>query len=225
MTRKVIKQKLNKTFFIILVLIGLSATAGAQMRLGGPNIPPKRELKITQGMTTSATDVEQKYELELTPEIAKMLDSSVCLRLKELPDEFLYQYGVKNRSQLLNLHFGKPMANYIIGTQGLTFTGSWEVPVLSDNEPIALAEVLPAGNEQYRLSGFGSAEFAKLIYNYEYKDLIVGFLRIYGSAVNYFYLQKDNKNVFVKTYDYQSRTLDLKSEYSFIDIINSLYNE
>jgi len=219
------RQNIIKILVFVLALIGLSATAGAQMRLGGPNIPPKSELKITQGMTTSATDVEQKNELELTPEIIKMVDSFVCLVINGLPDEYLYQYGVKNRSQLLNLQFGKPMANYIIGTQGLTFTGSWEVLVSSDNEPITLATVRLVENGRYEAIGFGSTEFAKLIYNYEYKDLIVGFLRIYGSGVDYFYLQKDNKDVFVRTHDHQSRTLDLITEYSFIDIINSLYNE
>jgi uncharacterized protein YcgL (UPF0745 family) len=195
MTKKVTKQKLSKMLFIILALISLSTTAKSQS-------------------TFLDAHSAQKDELKITPEITKVLKSDICMFFKNVPDEILNNYGIKNMSQLLNLQLGKPIPMYVIDNQNLAFTGFWRLPILSDDEFIALATVKLADNEQYEIVDFGAVKLAKILNNYEHKNLIIGILRVYKQNADYLYIQKNNQDIFVKMSDLNGK------KYSLSDIIN-----
>ena len=72
----------------------------------------------------------QKNELKVTPEIEEMLVAKV----KELPERFHSEHGIKNKEQLEKLRIGKPIPVYEISNGELKFTDLWNVPVLSDGE-------------------------------------------------------------------------------------------
>ncbi len=195
MTKIVTKQKLSKILFITIVLIGLGATVKTQN-------------------TFLSSDSAQKAELKITPIISKALESDICMFLKNVPDEMLNNYGIKNMSQLLNSQLEKPIPMYVIDDQNLRFTGLWRLPVLSDDEFIALATVKLADNDQYEIVDFGAAKLAKIINDYDHKNLIIGILRVYKQNADYLYIQKENNDIFVKMSDLNGK------EYSLSDIIN-----
>jgi hypothetical protein len=166
--------------------------------------------------------VANKSELNMTPEITEMLNSFIFSQIKNLPEDaprgFLATYGATNRSQLTNLQFGKPIPKYSIEDENLTFTGYWEVPMISaDNELLCFQTIKLEDNGQYGRAG-GSARMAELVRNYEYKDLIIGILN-YGK-ISCLIIRKENQDIF-QMYDYATREY-LKNEYSFSEILNLL---
>ena len=157
-----------------------------------------------------------KSELEMTPEITKMLINDAS-RLKNWSDESLsLNYDIKDRSQLEHLHLGKPIPLYIFVDENLTFSGKWNVPVMSDGEPLIFTRIKLEDDGQYSLAGGGSnPKLAKIIHNYEHKGLIIGCLDYH--PLYYLIIRKDNQDIFVKMYDSTD-----KNEYSFSDVLNLL---
>jgi len=161
--------------------------------------------------------VADKSELILTPEITEML-----ITQSYTPDEKFVGYGIKNRAQLENLHLGKPIPQYTVDiyNENLIFTGKWHILVMSDGEHLFRTSVQLEDDGQYRWAGSGSsAEFAAFIQNYEYKDLLIGFLHI--SRNGFLIFRRDNKDIFVKEYDWKTGEY-YKTEYSLSEIINHL---
>jgi hypothetical protein len=195
MTRKVKKQKLSKILLLVFALVGLNTVVKAQNIFFDANSAQENELKIT-------------------PKMVKVVENSIGTFLKDVPEEMLKNYGIQNMSQLLNTQLGTPIPVYMIDNQNLRFVDLWRLPILSDDEFIALATVKHTDNEQYEVIDFGAAKLAKIIGNYEHKDRIIGILRVFEQNTDYLYIQKDNKNVFVKTFDLKGK------EYSLNEIIN-----
>ena len=109
---------------------------------------------------------------------------------------------------------------YVLENENLKFKGVWAIIVMSGDDPLFFTEVKLDVNGQYKWAGSGSAEWAKSIYNYEYKDLIVGFLGVRSpSGKNYLIIRKENKDIFVEVYDYSTQEW-FKKEYSFSELIN-----
>jgi len=164
--------------------------------------------------------VANKSELKITPEITEMLDSTRFSHLRNHSDKVLSDCGIK-RSQLENFDLGKPIPMYTIVDEKLTFTGFWEVPVISEGEPFYLANIKLDDDEQYRWAGDGYTPLAEIIHNYEHKDLIIGVLKVrYGWG--YLIIRKDNQDVFVQIYDDATYQYDLKNEYGFSEILDLL---
>jgi hypothetical protein len=163
--------------------------------------------------------IANKSELKLTPEMEKMVISMIDLGYKNVSDEMLPKYGIKNRSKLMNLHLGKPIPLYRIIDDNLTFIGWWDVPVMSDGEPVLLTSVNLKDDGEYTFGG-ASVFRAALIHNYEHKDLIVGFLGTRSfNGIDYVIIRKENQDIFVGVSDYVTSE-PLKHEYSLSEIIN-----
>jgi len=161
--------------------------------------------------------VANKSELEITPEITEILNNSTFF--SGLSDESLSDLGIKNRTQLENLYFGKPIPiYYVIDNESLIFSGRWQVPVMSDGDPLFMTSVKLEDDGQYRWTGSGRS-WAETIHNYEHKDLIIGLL--YISRGPCLIIQKDNKDIFVQMYDFNTREY-FKNEYSFSELLNLL---
>jgi len=160
-----------------------------------------------------------KSELKLTPEITKTVVSMLDAVYKNVSDEMLPKYGIENRSKLENLHLGKPIPKYIIVNENLTFIGMWNVPVMSNGEPVLLARVELADDGEYLFVG-ASAHRARVIHNYEHKDFIVGFLGTRSfNGMDYVIIRKENQDIFVGMSDYVTNEI-FKHEYSLSEIIN-----
>jgi len=167
--------------------------------------------------------VANKSELELTPEITEMLVNDAYSILKNWSDESLSRWGIQDRSQYEHLHLGKPIPMYRIANENLTFTGCWQVPVMSNNEPFYVTTIILEDDGQYRLRGGGGVRAE--IFNYEYKDLIIGCLEVRDwcriTSDGYLIIRKDNQDIYVQLYDYATREY-LKNEYSFSELLNHL---
>jgi len=180
----------------------------------------ERATKLKEFRSRYYAYVANKTELIITPEIKKMVINEAS-RLRNSSDNDLNHYGIKNRAQLENVYPGKPIPQYIIENEDLTFTGEWDVFVMSAGEHLFLIKVKLEGDGQYRWVGT-SPFMVETIQNYEHKDLIMGSLKINPrSGWDYLIIRKDNKDIFVKTYDESTREF-FKTEYSFSDIINLL---
>jgi len=159
-----------------------------------------------------------KTELEITPEITKMLlleAQSHWSRIRD-NDEYLSHFGIKNGAQLEHLHLRKPIPIYTIVNENLTFIGRWYVHVMSNGEFFYSAIVQLEDDGKYSYVGGRSVEGTP---NYEHEDLIVGVLEMGRTA--FFIIRKDNKDIFVMAYDWRTGEY-YKNEYSFSEIINLL---
>jgi len=178
---------------------------------------PQREKEAQMRYYAQIAD---KTELTLTPELTEMLVNDAYSDHINSPDWSLSQWGIKERSQLEHLHLGKPIPRYRIVDENLTFEGRWEVPVMSNGEPLFFTNVELDNDGQYRKAGSSGGNTAEIIHNYEYKDLIIGCLgRLYG--IDYLIIRKDNQDVFVEM-DYSATGVYLKNAYSFNEVLNLL---
>ena len=165
--------------------------------------------------------VADKSELILTPELTEMLLSQAYSYWSSIKDddEYLSLFGIKNGAQIEHLQLGKPTPEYMIVNENLTFTGNWEVPVMSDGEPLFRTSVKLEDDGQYRFVGGGGATMVGTIHNYEHKDLVIGILGVPGGG-KYLIIRKDNTDIFVKGHN--SKTSEVFIEYSLSEIINLL---
>ena len=163
----------------------------------------------------------QKHELKITPEITEMLITEIYWDFLSHSDWSLSNFGITNRAQLENLQLGKPISKYRIDVdnENLIFTGEWEILVMSENEPLFITKV-DKDEEQYSNTGGGRARWAKILHNYEYKDLIIGYLE-FDREMNFYIIRKGHQDIFVQTYDRATREY-LKNEYSFSEVLNLL---
>jgi hypothetical protein len=130
---------------------------------------------------------------------------------------------ITNRAQLDTLHLGKSIPEYWIDfdNENLIFTGSWHVPVMSDNESLFMARV-SEGDGPYRFVGCLGGNIPEFIHDYEHKDLIIGFITKEGiGGMDYLIIRKDSKDIFVEVHNWERREI-LKSEYTFSELINLL---
>ena len=163
--------------------------------------------------------VADKSELILTPKLIEVLINRVFSHIESWPDEHLLHFGITNRPKLENLHPGKPVPRYSIVNENLIFTGSWEVPVMSDGEHFYMSTVKLEEDGKYSLAGGGSSRVQQAIQNYEHKDLLIGFIGV--GRRDYLIFRKDNNDIFVK-FDLEATGEVLKTEYSLSEIINLL---
>jgi hypothetical protein len=165
--------------------------------------------------------IADKSELTLTPELTEMLVNNAYSSHIDASDWLLSNHGIKDRAQLEHLHLGKPIPRYRIVNENLTFEGYWNVPVMSNGEPLFFTTVKLDDEYQYKWVGEAGGNKAEIIYNYEYKDLIVGCLGRFHPGMDYLIIRKDNQDIFVKMYDYETEEY-LKNEHSFNEVLNFL---
>ena len=188
-------------------------------------------LNLLKDLNLRAKEAQMKYyekianksELKLTPEITEMLINQAYSNHIDDSDEWLLVWGIKDRLQLEHLELGKPIPKYKIVEGNLTFIGYWEVLVMSDGEPLFFTRIKFDDDGQYGWGGSSSGgELEEIIHNYEYKDLIVGFLtKGFPNWKNYLIIRKENQDVFVEII-YDSTGEYLKNEYSFNEVLNLL---
>jgi len=162
-----------------------------------------------------------KNELIMTPEITEMLIAQAYSSHINDSEKELSNWGIKNRSQLEHLHLGKPIPEYSIDfdNEKLRFYGYWQMIVMSNNEPLLTTRVKLEDDGQYRWAGSGGAAQAKIIHNYEHKDLVIGGISIF-SSIRYLIICKDNKDIIVKVYD--QATDEYFKEFSLSEIIKQI---
>ena len=186
------------------------------------NLLKELHLRAKEARRKYFEKVANKSELELTPEITEMLINQAFSSQMTWSAHMLSDYGIKEKPQLEHLHLGKPIPLYEIIDENLTFIGSWEVPMMSNGEPLFFTRIKLENDGQYRWVGGGGSNLAKIIHDYEYKDLIIGFFEsklMNISHSGYLIIRKDNQDIFVKMYHYGEY---LKSEYSFNEVLNLL---
>jgi len=181
----------------------------------------------------------QKNELIVTPEMAKKIVAS----FKEIPDEYLSKFGIKNKSLLEHTHIGKPIPCYRIINEelkeifsynvarlydgkplSLNFTDIWNVPIMFEDEPLSFG-VFAFSNfsGSPRIVGTWFENITEHFQNYEDKDSIIGSLEVspLGGGIDFFIIKKEHKVLFVQVYD-EATGEYFGNEYNFSELINPI---
>jgi len=179
----------------------------------------------------------QKNELIVTPELEEM----VVMHIKNLPEEAYFDYGIKDKAQLENLHIGKPIPWYMIENEesqtlytfnasrvadgkslSLRFANTWNVPVMSEEEPLLFALIRFTDFGDPYISS-GNKNTIEHFHTYEHKDSIIGSVGVNPSnrGMDFLIIRKDNKDIFVEVYDETTKDY-FKNEYNFNDVINHI---
>jgi len=196
-----------RSYGIMVLLLSIFAIANAQVvekNILGSDIVKKIEIKIAP---------------KITPEIT---ERAVAPFIDNMSERDYSKYGIKNKSQLEKLNVGKPIPYYIINDGQLTFTDTWSVPLLSDGEPLFF-EIGAFSDGLYFFVDIGNANknIIEHIYNYEYKDSIIGSIGVttQGKGMDYLIIRKENRDIFVQVYD-EATSEYLINEYSLGEIIS-----
>jgi len=171
----------------------------------------------------SDTDIVKKIEVKVAPEITpEITERAVAPFINNMSERDYSKYGIKSKSQLEKLNVGKPIPYYTIYNGNLTFSDTWSVPLLSDGEPLFF-ETGAFSDGLYFFIDIGNANknIIEHIYNYEYKDSIIGSLGVTtsGKGMDYLIIRKENKDIFVQVYD-EATGEYCKNEYSFSEVVN-----
>ena len=151
----------------------------------------------------------KENELKLPPKIEEM----VVTKLKNEPVENFYRYGIKNEEQFEKLQLGRPIREYIITDKDTLMPQGWRVPVMYEGKALFLAQV-SARDAWFSTPGMGEG-----IHHYERKDLM-GILMVNLPGLGeYFYIRRENNDVFVQVFDFATRQY-FKNEYSLSEIIS-----
>ncbi|MCL2246002.1 MAG: hypothetical protein FWC10_02695 [Lentimicrobiaceae bacterium] len=186
----------------------------------------------------------EKKELKLTPEMKKI----VLTEIQDLSEKDYAEYGITDRSQLMNLHLGEPIPKYRIVNKklqdidisnvfhrlsegesiSLRFQNDWTVPVMSDESPLLFRNMRFADSEGNNFGGnyilSGTKNIIEHFHNYEYKDSIIGSVTITSSTLgmdDLLIIRKENQDVFVQVYDDATGEY-FKNEYRFSELLNLL---
>jgi len=182
------------------------------------NLMKERAAKERAAQRRYFEKIANKSELIMTPEIKEMVINSVI----NCSDQVLSNFRIKSRTQLENLQLGKPIPEYWIDldNNNLIFVGRWNIPVISANEePLVLVKVCITEEEQYIWEATGAAEMAQHFHNFKDNAFVIGSIGRSPRGLDYLIVRKDNKNIFVETYDYATREYFV-NEYSLSEIIN-----
>jgi len=171
----------------------------------------------------SDIDIVKKIEIKIAPKITpEITERAVAPFIDNMSERDYSKYGIKNKSQLEKLNVGKPIPYYIINDGQLTFTDTWSVPLLSDGEPLFF-EIGAFSDGLYFFVDIGNANknIIEHIYNYEYKDSIIGSIGVttQGRGMDYLIIRKENRDIFVQVYDEDTGEY-LINEYSLGEIIS-----
>jgi hypothetical protein len=162
-------------------------------------------LLLSYGLTVLNAQIEEKMH----PKIEEM----VVTKFKNEPVEKYYRYGIKNKEQFENLQLGRAIREYVINdTDTSLIPQGWRVPVMYEGKALFLAQV------SAREASFGSPSMGERIHHYERKDLM-GVLKVRGLPWEYFYIRRENKDVFIQVFDYATRQY-FKNEHNLSEIIN-----
>ena len=168
-------------------------------------------------------NVVKKIEIKVPPEITpEITERAIAPFINNMSERDYPKYGIKSKSQLEKLDIGKPIPYYIINDGQLTFTDTWSVPLLSEGEPLFF-ETGAFSDGLYFFVDIGNANknIIEHIYNYEYKDSIIGSIGVttQGKGMDYLIIRKENRDIFVQVYD-EATSEYLINEYSLGEIIN-----
>jgi len=218
------RRQIMKKLTLIISLLSVFVITNAQVD----------ETRILDSATV------QKNELKMTPEIEEM----VITTLKNWPEEFYSNRGINiNKEQLENLHLGKPIPWYNIKNEqlepistysvprmaagepfSLRFFGAWNVPVMSDGEPLLFGIIsFSTINGAPSLQEVGIKNTIEHFHNYEYKDSIIGSvgLSIRNMGMDFLIIRKEHKDIFVEVYDKATGEY-FKNEYGPDELITLL---
>lgn len=167
-------------------------------------------------MTGGINAFSQNQDLR-TMNVMKAVENSTAAFLDNIPDEILANYGIKYRAEIKRASAGLPIAVYTITHDTVSFTNTWRVPLLIDNEHRALFTVFLTPDGEYRIVDFGATILARELSAYQKDKNFRGLLRVYELHKD-FLIINDTKGGF----EYRPLPASEKKNYSLSDILNSI---
>ena len=163
------------------------------------------------GESTFAQDVSKEHK-----NIIETAQQSMQSMVGGIPENLLPDYGIKNSNELEKAVIGTPIGMYTITNNEMVFTQTWRVPLLINNQSIALFTVVKNKETgKYSTVEFGATTLAReLSYNNK-KEELFGMLRVYEIKKD-FKIHSKSKG----SYKFAPIPNETKNLYSFKEIIN-----
>ena len=113
------------------------------------------------------------------PEIVIAAENQMESFLKTIPANLWQNYGLKNQEELDAVNVGSPLAVYHIRDGELVFGNSWRVPIIVDDNYVALFTVVEETEGSYKIVDFGASVLAAEIDQVAKTIDVIGILRVY----------------------------------------------
>lgn len=148
--------------------------------------------------------------------VVEAVKHSIQSMVGSIPENMLPNYGIKNRDEINRALVGRPVEIYTIVKNEMIFTNTWRVPLLIDNQPVALFTVILDNNtNQYKTVNFGATILAREISNCNEKNDLFGMLRVYEIKKD-FTIHSSSKG----SYQFAPIPNETKQLYSLKEILN-----
>lgn len=148
------------------------------------------------------------------PDLTEDISKSITLFLEEIPSELLTNYGIKNKDEIKKATHGNPIAVFTIDENGLKFTNTWRLPLIIDNEQIALFTLHKSSDDKYKIVDFGATLLAEEFSKFGKENDFSAILRVYKLRKDFF-MYKDSRN----EWNFQPIPVKEKRQYSLNEII------
>jgi len=113
------------------------------------------------------------------PEVAIAVENQMESFFKTIPTNLWQNYGIKNQGELDAANVGSPLAVYNIRDGELVFGNTWRVPIIVDDNYVALFTVVEETEGSYKIVDLGAMVLATEIDQVARTIDVVGILRVY----------------------------------------------
>lgn len=120
----------------------------------------------------------------------EVIDGYIMPFLEDIPDDILPDYGIKNRDEIRKSTIGRPIAVYTLEQGALSFTDTWRIPLIVDDEYRALFTVFKSCNNEYKIVEFGAVLLAEEFFEFEKEHDFSAMLRVYELRKDFFISSK-----------------------------------
>ena len=163
------------------------------------------------GKSTFAQDVSKEHK-----SIIEAVKQSMQSMVGSIPENLLPNYGIKNSKEIEKAVIGTPIGMYTITNNEMIFTHTWRVPLLVENQSIALFTVIENKETgRYSTVDFGATTLAHELDNNNEKEELFGMLRVYEIKKD-FKIHSNSKG----SYQFAPIPNETKHLYSLKEILN-----
>ncbi len=124
-------------------------------------------------------------------DLTEIVETKVSHFLESIPDEYLYNFGIKGQAEIKKATTGNPITVYNIVEDSLLPTNTWRVPLEIDEEYKVLLTLSKDVNDNYEIVDFGAKVLAKEISTVDHEKDFKGMVRIYELRQDFFVFENN----------------------------------
>jgi len=127
-------------------------------------------------------------------EMIHIIEPKVKEFIREIPEEYLVNFGIGNYAEVEASGLGTPVRVYMLENDSLVFTNTWRVAIISEDQPKALLTLIKDKAGNYEVVDFGAKILAQELADVNQMINFKGLLQVHELQRDFlFFEEKDGR--------------------------------